>query len=51
MSLQESIGENCAGKVMEKKVEGDFKRIDAMEEDQEVTSRLQSGAMLEELQS
>ena len=32
-------------------MEADLKRVDAMEEDQEVTSRLQPGAMLEELQS
>jgi hypothetical protein len=32
-------------------MEADLKRVDAMEEDQEATSRLQPGAMLEELQS
>ena len=32
-------------------MEADLKRVDAMEEDQEVTSRLQAGFMLEELQS
>ena len=32
-------------------MEADLKRIDAMEEDQEVTSRLQARYMMEELQS
>jgi hypothetical protein len=32
-------------------MEADLKRVDAMEEDQEATSRLHPGAMLEELQS
>ena len=32
-------------------MEADLKRVDAMEEDREVTSRLQAGFMLEELQS
>ena len=32
-------------------MEANFKRVDAMEEDQEVTSCLQTGFMLEELQS
>ena len=32
-------------------MEADLKRVDAMEEDQEVTSRLQTRFMLEELQS
>ena len=35
----------------EEEMEADLKRIDAMEEDQEVTSRIQARFMMEELQS
>ena len=67
MSSQESAGEsqvshlapgpraysdaNHFGPATEEEMEADLKRVDAMEEDQEVTSRLQAGFMLEELQS
>ena len=37
------------GPSTEEEMEADWKRIDAMEEDQEVTSRLQTRFMLEEL--
>ena len=59
MSSQESVGESRVshpaprsttnnnadlfGPAMEEEMEADLKRIDAMEEDQEVTSRLQAG--------
>ena len=39
------------GPSTKEEVEADLKRIDAMEEDQEVTSRLQARFMMEELQS
>ena len=39
------------GPSTEEEMEADLKRIDAMEEDQEVTSRLQARFMMEELQS
>ena len=39
------------GPSMVEEMEVDLKRIDAMEEDQEVTSRLQTRFMMEELQS
>ena len=39
------------GPLTEDEMEADLKRIDAMEEDQEVTSRLQAGFMMGELQS
>ena len=39
------------GPATEEEMEADLKRIDAMEEDQEATSHLQPGFMLEELQS
>ena len=67
MSSQESVGESFAshltpgpgayseanhfGQATEEEIEADLKRMDAMEEDQEVTSRLQPRAMLEELHS
>ena len=67
MSSQESIGESRVshptpgsranneashfGQAMEEEMEADLKRVDAMEEDQEVTSHIQPGFMLEELQS
>ena len=67
MSSQESVGESRAshltpgleafseanhfGQATEEEMEADLKRVDAMEEDQEVSSRLQLGAMLEELQT
>ena len=67
MSLQESVGEsgvshpalglraysdaNHFGAATMEEMETDLKRVDAMEEDQEVTSRLQTRFMLEELQS
>ena len=67
MSSQESVGESRVsyprpgprsnndayhfGPSMEDEMEAYLKRIDAMEEDQEVTSRLQARFMLEELQS
>ena len=67
MSLQESVGESRVshpipgprayseadyfGWSTEEEMEADLKRVDAMEEDKEATSRLQPGAMLEELQS
>ena len=39
------------GPSTEEEMEADLKRIDAMEEDQEVTSRFQAGFMMGELQS
>ena len=39
------------GTLMEEEMEADLKRVDAMDEDQEVASRLQTRFMLEELQS
>ena len=39
------------GPTTEEEMEADLKRIDAMEEDQEVTSRFQAGFMMGELQS
>ena len=39
------------GPATEEEMEADLKRIDAMEEDQEVTSRLQVGFTMGELQS
>ena len=67
MSSQESVGEsrvshptpgpgansdaNHFGPSTEEEMEADLKRIDAMEEDQEVTSRLQDGFTMGELQS
>ena len=67
MSSQESVGESRVsnpapepransdadhfGPATEEDMEADLKRIDAMEEDQEVTSRLQAIFMMEELQS
>ena len=39
------------GQATEEEMETDLKRIDAMEEDQEVTSRLQAGFTMGELQS
>ena len=39
------------GPSMEDEMEADLKRIDAMEEDQEVTSRFQARFMMGELQS
>ena len=39
------------GPATEEEMEADLKRIDAMEEDQEVTSRLQAGFTMGELQS
>ena len=39
------------GPSTEEEMEADLKRIDAMEEDQEVTSRLQAKFTMEELQS
>ena len=67
MSSQESVGESWVshptpwpkansdadhfGPSNEEEMEADLKRIDAMEEDQEVTSRLQARFMMEELQS
>ena len=67
MSSQESIGESRVshptpgpgansdayhfGPSTEDEMEADLKRIDAMEEDQEVTSRFQAGFMMGELQS
>ena len=66
MSSQESVGESRVshptswpkanssadhfGPSTEEEMEADFKRIDAMEEDQEVTSRLQARFTMEELQ-
>ena len=38
------------GPSTEEEMEADLKRVDAMEEDQEVTSRLQARFMMEELQ-
>ena len=65
MSSQESVGESRVshptpgpgansdayhfGSSTEDEMEADLKRIDAMEEDQEVTSRLQARFMMEEL--
>ena len=67
MSSQESVGESRLshpasrsrtnndadhfGPAREEEMEADLKRIDAMEEDQEVTSRLQAGFTMGELQS
>ena len=67
MSCQESVGESRVshptpgpgansdayhfGPSTEDEMEADLKRIDAMEEDQEVTSRFQAGFMMGELQS
>ena len=67
MSSQESVGESRVshpasrsrtnsnadhfGPATEEEKEADLKRIDAMEEDQEVTSRLQDGFTMGELQS
>ena len=67
MSSQESVGESRVshptpgprayseadhfGQSTEEEMEANLKRVDAMEKDQEATSRLQPGAMLEELQS
>ena len=67
MSSQESVGESRVshpipgpgansdadhfGPSMEEDMEVDLKRIDAMEEDQEVTSHFQARFMMEELQS
>ena len=67
MSSQESVGESRVshpapspgansdayhfGPSTEEEMEGDLKRIDAMEEDQKVTSRLQARFTMEELQS
>ena len=67
MSLQESVRERPVshpaprsmtnnnvvlfGLAREEEMEAELKRIDAMEEDQEVTSRLQAGFTLGELQS
>ena len=39
------------GTTMEEEMEADLKRIDAMEEDQEVTSRFRAGFTMGELQS
>ena len=65
MSSQESVGESRVshpapstgansdayhcGPSMEEEMEADLKRIDAMEEDQEVTSRLRVGFTMGEL--
>ena len=46
-----SIEANQFGQETEEEMEADLKRVDATEEDQEFTSRLQAGFMLEELQS
>ena len=67
MSSQESVGESRVshptsgpganndayhfGPSTEEEMAADLKRIDAMEEDHEVTSRLQARFMMEELQS
>ena len=67
MSSQESVGESRVshptpgprayseadhfGQSTEEEMEANLKRVDAMEDDQEVTSRLQTRFMLEELQS
>ena len=67
ISSQESVGESRVshptpwskansdadhfGPSTEEEMDADLKRIDAMEEDQEVTSRLQARFMMEELQS
>ena len=67
MSSQESVGESRVShptpaprayseadhfrQSTEEEMEADLKRVDAMGEDQEVTSRLQTRFMLEELQS
>ena len=67
MSSQESVGESRVshptpgpgansdadhfGPSTEEEMEADLKRIDAMEEDQEVTSRFRAGFMMGELQS
>ena len=67
MSSQESVGESRVshltpwpkansdadhfGPSTEEEMEADLKMIDAMEEDQEVTSRLQARFTMEELQS
>ena len=65
MSSQESVGESRVshpaprsrtnsdadhfGPAREEEMEADLQRIDAMEEDQEVTSHLQARFMMEEL--
>ena len=65
MSSQESVGESQVshptpgpgayivadnfGPLMEEEMEADLKRIDAMEEDQEVTSRFRDGFTMGEL--
>ena len=67
MSSQESVGESRVshptpglgansdayhfGPSTEEEMEADLKKIDAMEEDQEVTSRFHAGFMMGELQS
>ena len=67
MSSQESVGESRVshptpgqeqkampitfGTSTEEEMEADLKRIDAMEEDQEVTSRFRAGFTMGELQS
>ena len=67
MSSQESVGESRVSNLTlgprennevdhfrpstEEEMEADWKRVDAMEDDQEVTSRLQTRFMLEEPQS
>ena len=67
MSSQESVGESLVshptpelrtnsdadhfGLATEEEMEADLKRIDAMEEDQEVTSRFRAGFTMGELQS
>ena len=67
MSSQESVGESRVshptpglganigayhfGPAMEEEMEADLKRIDAMEDDQEVTSRFRAGFTMGELQS
>ena len=67
MSSQESVGESQVshptpgpgansdadhfGPSTEEEMEADLKRIDAMEEDQEVTSRFRTGFTMGELQS
>ena len=67
MSSQESVGESRVsnpapepransdpdhfGPATEEEMEADLKRIDAMEEDQEVTSRFRAGFTMGELQS
>ena len=67
MSSQESVGESWVshpasrprtnsdadhfGPATEEEMEADLMRIDAMEEDQEVTSRFRAGSTMRELQS